>query len=89
VNGEPTRVPGDRMSRRLTAYRRVDIGATKEITVVEEGIGRTPIQLDLTLEVLNMFDMDNTVAYSWQGDWNRIPKRLTPRTLNARVRLTF
>ncbi|PEN13329.1 TonB-dependent receptor [Longibacter salinarum] len=89
VNGQPTRQPGDRMSARITAYRRVDIGATKEITVVEDGIGRTPVKLDLTLEVLNMFDMDNTVTYSWEGDWTRVPKRLTPRTLNARVRLTF
>jgi len=89
VNGQPTRQPGDRMSERITAYRRVDIGATKEITVVEKGIGRTPVQLDLTLEVLNMFDMDNTVTYSWEGDWTRVPKRLTPRTLNARMRLTF
>ena len=87
--GEPTRVPGDRMSERLNPYRRVDIGATKEVTVVEKGIGRTPVRLDLTIEVLNMFDMDNTVTYTWEGDWTRVPKRLTPRTLNARVRLTF
>lgn len=89
VNGEPTRQPGDRMSERITAYRRVDIGATKEITVLENGVGKTPVKIDLTLEVLNMFDMDNTVTYSWEGDWTRVPKRLTPRTLNARVRLSF
>lgn len=89
INGETTRVPGERMSRRITSYRRIDIGATKEITVLENGIGQTPIQIDLTLEVLNMFDMDNTVTYSWEGDWTRVPKRLTPRTLNARLRMTF
>jgi hypothetical protein len=33
--------------------------------------------------------MDNTVAYTWTQDFTRVPKRLTPRTLNARARLTF
>jgi hypothetical protein len=86
-----TRVPGPRMQGRLPAYRRVDLGATKEIELVEEGISK-PVTLDLTLEVLNLFDMDNTVAYTWTGtgeDITRVPKRLTPRALNARLRLTF
>ncbi len=83
-----TRVPGPRMGGRLPAYRRVDVGATKEIEVLEEGIDE-PVTLDLTVEVLNLFDMDNAVAYSWTEDFTRVPKRLTPRTLNARLRLTF
>jgi outer membrane receptor protein involved in Fe transport len=86
-----TREPGPRMGGRLPAYRRVDVGATKEIELAKEGIGR-PVSLDLTLEVLNLFDMDNTVAYTWTGtgaDITRVPKRLTPRTLNVRARLTF
>ena len=86
-----TRVPGPRMGGRLPAYRRVDVGATKEIELAEEGIGN-PVNLELTLEVLNLFDMENTVAYSWTGtgaNITRIPKRLTPRTLNVRARLTF
>ena len=85
------RVPGERMAQRLPAYRRVDVGATKEIELAEKGLSE-PVTLDLTLEVLNLFDMDNTVAYSWAGagaNITRIPKRLTPRTLNARLRLTF
>ena len=86
-----TRVPGPRMGGRLPAYRRVDVGATKEIELAQEGID-APVTLDLTLEVLNLFDMDNTVAYTWTGtgaNITRVPKRLTPRTLNARLRLTF
>jgi hypothetical protein len=82
------RDPGDRMSGRLPAYRRVDVGATKRIEVVENGIGG-PVHLELTLEVLNLFDMDNTVDYSWTNNFQRVPKRLTPRTLNARLHLTF
>jgi hypothetical protein len=82
------RDPGDRMSARLPAYRRVDVGATKRIEVVKNGIGG-PIHLELTLEVLNLFDMDNTVDYNWTNNFQRVPKRLTPRTLNARLHLTF
>ena len=88
TEGVQTRVPGDRMSERLPAYRRVDVGATKRIEVVQNGIGG-PIHLELTLEVLNLFDMDNTVDYSWTRGFERVPKRLTPRTLNARLHLTF
>jgi hypothetical protein len=88
AEGVRTRVPGDRMSGRLPAYRRVDVGATKRIEVVEDGIGG-PVHLELTLEVLNLFDMDNTVDYSWTRGFERVPKRLTPRTLNARLHLTF
>ena len=85
------RVPGPRMAGRLPAYRRVDVGATKIIELAEEGIGR-PVDLELTMEVLNLFDMENTVAYAWTGsgaDITRVPQRLTPRTLNFRARLTF
>ena len=90
-DGVQTREPGQRMAQRLPAYRRVDLGATKELTLAEKGIAE-PVTLELTLEVLNLFDMDNTVAYSWTGrgaNITRVPKRLTPRTLNARARLTF
>ncbi len=88
ADGVQTRVPGERMSGRLPSYRRVDVGATKRIEVLGDGIGG-PVNLELTLEVLNLFDMDNTVDYSWTGNFERVPKRLTPRTLNARLHLTF
>ncbi|MFP4229098.1 MAG: TonB-dependent receptor [Salinivenus sp.] len=88
INGAQFRVPGERMGGRLPAYRRVDVGATKEIEVLEDGIS-APITLDLTLEVLNLFDMDNTVDYAWTRNFERVPKRLTPRTLNVRAHLTF
>ena len=85
-------VPGPRNAGRLNPYRRVDMGATKSITVSDDLLAN-PVKLDLTLEVLNIFDMTNTIAYTWvpdsQNNWTRVPKRLTPRTLNARVRLTF
>ncbi|MFB6274427.1 MAG: TonB-dependent receptor plug domain-containing protein, partial [Salinibacter sp.] len=87
-NGANGRAAGHRMSGRLPAYRRVDVGATKRITVAKNGISG-PIHLELTFEVLNLFDMDNTVDYNWTSNFQRVPERLTPRALNARLHLTF
>ncbi len=81
--------PGDRNSGRLPMYRRVDFGATKELTILTNGLSR-PLKLFLTAELLNIFDMTNVVAYSWEGRrFHRIPKRLTPRTFNVRLRMQF
>ncbi len=82
--------PGDRFSARYTRFFRFDIGATKEITAEKTGSG---VSIELTAEILNLFDMINTVSYSWvpdaSGIWQRIPTRLTPRTLNVRVSMRF
>ena len=79
--------PGERNSARYPAYRRVDIGATKTVNVA------AGLRLALTMELLNAFNMTNTVAYAWtpnrDGIWERIPTRLTPRTFNLRVRLAW
>ncbi len=84
--------PGDRYSARYPRYFRFDMGVSKEVAVVERGMGR-PISLSLTAELLNLFDMTNTVAYSWipnqSGIWTRVPTRLTPRTFNVGARLDF
>lgn len=84
--------PGERFSARFIEYKRVDMGVTKSITVFERAT-EAPVRLQITGEVLNVFNMTNTVAYSWvpgsDGIWNRIPTRLTPRTLNVRLRLDF
>ena len=72
--------------------RRIDFGVTKHITVTEKALNN-PLRLELTAELLNVFDMINTVAYSWipdaRGVWQRVPTRLTPRTFNVRLRVTF
>ncbi len=88
-NGIYRQVPGPRSQGRLPEYRRIDVGATKILPVFENGIGGEPVTLSLTAEILNIFDMVNTVAYTWDGQFNRIPTRLTPRTVNARLRLEF
>lgn len=79
--------PGERNSARYPPYRRVDIGVTKIVGVV------AGMRMELTAELLNAFNMTNTVAYAWtpddEGIWERIPTRLTPRTFNVRVRLEW
>ena len=87
-----TQVPGDRFSARYQRYFRFDMGATKEVVVTEKGFNN-PIRLELTGEILNVFNMINTVAYSWiprsDGIWTRTPTRLTPRTINVRMAIKF
>ncbi len=87
-----TQVPGPRFSARYPRYFRFDVGATKTLVVFDRGLSR-PVRLELTGELLNVFNMINTVAYSWVPDaagiWNRIPTRLTPRTVNIRLRVEF
>ncbi len=85
-------VPGDRFSARYPEFRRIDLGVTKFITLTENALSR-PLTLEMTAELLNVFDMTNTVAYAWVPDsggiWQRVPTRLTPRTFNIRLRATF
>ncbi|MES3631180.1 MAG: TonB-dependent receptor [Longimonas sp.] len=92
ATGRVLQIPGPRMSGRITAYRRVDLGATKRVTLFETG-QRAPVHLDLTMELLNVFDMTNTVSFNWipnaDNEWTRVPNRLTPRTINARARISF
>ena len=92
ATGQVIQVPGPRMSGRITPYRRVDLGATKRITL-RESDDRAPVHLDLTMELLNVFDMTNTVSFNWipnnDNQWTRVPNRLTPRTVNARLSLSF
>jgi hypothetical protein len=84
-----SQIPGDRHSARYPEYRRVDMGVTKLI----EFDGSFPLRLELTAELLNVFDMTNTVAFTWvpngDGIWQRVPTRLTPRTFNVRARMAF
>lgn len=87
-----TQVPGERFSARYQRYFRFDMGITKEVVVTERRRGN-PVKLSLTGEILNVFNMVNTVAYSWiprsDGIWTRIPTRLTPRTINVRMGIRF
>jgi hypothetical protein len=85
--------PGPRAGARYPEYRRFDMGLTKESQLAASGPDGNPITMELTAEVLNVFNMTNTIAYSWiagsDGIWQRVPTRLTPRQLNVRLRVRF
>ncbi len=85
-----TQAPGDRFSARYPRFFRFDIGASK--TIGPEVTG-SRLNMQLTAEILNLFDMTNTVSYSWvpdsDGIWQRIPTRLTPRLVNVRITADF
>ncbi len=85
-------VPGDRNSARFIEYRRVDLGLTRELKLADNLFGR-PVTMNLTGELLNVFDMSNVISYSWfpdqEGTWQRVPTRLTPRTFNVRLSVDF
>jgi len=79
----------------LPSYFRFDLGATKKLRVGTSPTGG-PLSLLATVEVLNVFDQTNTIAYSWveqfesgQRGFTAVPTRLTPRTLNVRARIDF
>ncbi|NNE34000.1 MAG: TonB-dependent receptor, partial [Rhodothermales bacterium] len=84
--------PGPRNGARFDRYFRFDMGTTFEIPLFGDA-DNNPVRMQLTGEILNVFDMVNEVAYSWvpdiNGIWNRIPTRLTPRTINIRARIEF
>ena len=86
---------GPRNQLRLPSYFRFDMGATKKVRVGRSPTG-APLALRATVEVLNVFDQTNTVAFGWveqvregQRFFTAVPTRLTPRTLNVRFRLDF
>ncbi|PAP75245.1 TonB-dependent receptor [Rubrivirga marina] len=85
---------GQRNVIRLPSYFRFDLGATKRLQLAN--LAGSPLELLATIEVLNVFDQTNAVAYSWveqfSGDrriYTAVPTRLTPRTLNVRFRVDF
>jgi hypothetical protein len=85
--------PGPRAAARYPEYRRFDMGLTKESRIGVRGPTGALATLELTGEVLNVFNMTNTIAYTWiagsDGVWQRVPTRLTPRQVNVRLRVRF
>jgi hypothetical protein len=85
--------PGERSAARYPEYRRFDMGLTRVADLGFSSPGGQPVTLELTGEVLNVFNMTNTIAYSWiagsDGVWQRVPTRLTPRQVNVRLRVRF
>jgi hypothetical protein len=83
---------------RLPSYKRVDIGMS--FLLMREGRFKNPRNplhylkdIWLGIEVLNIFQMNNTISYSWiqtlNGGSYSIPNRLTPLQLNMRLEVKF
>lgn len=93
IGGVDLQDPGRRASGTYPDYRRFDMGLTRLATLAPRGPSGEPVTLELTGEVLNVFNMTNTIAYAWiagsDGAWQRVPTRLTPRQLNVRLRVRF
>ncbi|MDR1974397.1 MAG: TonB-dependent receptor [Bacteroidales bacterium] len=83
---------------RLPAYKRVDIGLS---FLLMRGVRikskKNPLhylkEVWLGVEALNIFQMNNTISYSWietlNGGAYSIPNRLTPLQLNAKLEIKF
>lgn len=83
---------------RMPAYRRVDIGFSyqlikEERTKKDKGFFRHVKTGWLSLEILNLLAVNNTVSYTWIKDvTNRqyaIPNYLTNRQLNLKIQFRF
>ncbi|WP_457653002.1 TonB-dependent receptor [Rhodocaloribacter sp.] len=94
TDGVVFQVPATRNAFRYPSYTRADIGIAKAFKIVSGWWSEDrPLRLDVSVEMLNMFDYVNTITYDWVPDadglWQRIPSRLTPRTFNLHVRMEF
>ncbi|MGY5352953.1 TonB-dependent receptor [Wenyingzhuangia sp. IMCC45533] len=83
---------------RLRPYRRVDLGAAYIIVdsnkQYESGFLRHFKELDLGIELFNIFDINNTTTNTWVYDvdtqrYNGVPNILTGRILNFKVGMQF
>ncbi len=83
---------------RMPPYRRVDIGFSKElIGEYSRFSSKNPLRgfksVWLTLEILNLLQINNTVSYTWvtdvYGQMYAVPNYLTPRQLNIKLVVRF
>ncbi len=101
--GLPYGPPGSVRSRnmqRMPAFRRVDIGFSKQFlgaAKYSENNKRNYLHFIndawISLEVLNLLQVNNTISYVWVKDVNNrqyaVPNYLTPRQLNLKVVVNF
>ena len=83
---------------RLRPYRRADIGVAYIIVdqnkIYKKGFLKYFKELDLGLELFNIFDINNTTTNTWIYDvdsqrYNGVPNILTGRILNFKVGMQF
>ena len=93
-DGTTVQVPQQRHAERYAAYLRIDTGFRKSFDLAERSfVSDLPVTLQLSAELLNIFDVVHTISYDWVPTSGTlaayIPTRLTPRTFNLSARLDF
>ena len=91
-SGLPFNVPNNPELRNVfqgKAFRRVDVGFSKFIDKVRFGGKEVLKSLWIGADILNLFAINNIIAYSWVSDLNNqryaIPNALSARFLNLRM----
>lgn len=81
---------------RLPGYKRVDLGIYKDFAILADGTSRWQNgcrQLLLGIDFFNLFDIKNTISYSWVRDIQKhdlaVPNFLTSRRINVRLSIMF
>ncbi len=89
----PPQSPRYMAVHRMPAYRRVDIGFSKDLTQWLNKKNKLVRQCWIGLEVFNLFDISNTISYFWVNDiHNRqyaVPNYLTSRRFNLKLTTYF
>ena len=92
----PPNMPKYFATFRSRAYRRVDFGMSYDLLTINpiaEGFGQHLKNFWIGVEVFNLFDINNTISYSWvndiQGGQYAVPNYLTSRRLNFKVSARF
>lgn len=87
-----------RASSRLPDYKRVDIGGSYLLLGSKNKFTKkNPLyylkSIWVSLEILNLFQMKNTISYDWitviNGGQYAVPNQLTPRQINVKLTVDF
>jgi hypothetical protein len=96
ASGLPFGLPNsieNRTALRIPAYRRVDIGFSKMLVKGEHRKAGSLQSAWISLEILNLLGINNTISYTWIADVNRnqypIPNTLSQRYLNLRLMMQW
>jgi len=96
--GLPFGVPNSYSQRSIFSappYRRVDIGFSKLISYSDKQVKKgNPLEsLWISLEILNLLGVNNTISYLWITDYSNnryaVPNTLSTRFINLRVVANF
>lgn len=85
------------LDNRMPSYYRIDWANTIELAKFERlknaKVFRYVDDIDLAVEVFNLFDYHNAVSYTWVADYSdhyyHIPNFLTGRQLNVKLTVSF